>query len=144
MDFASDDNLGLWGLFLSAFVSSTLLPGGSELVLALLVRESQQDPWLLLALASVGNTLGGLSMWLLGALIARGVLARRPPGERVERALQRLQRWGAPVLLLSWVPFLGDALCLAAGLLRTPLAGTAFFIAAGKTARYALVVAVSV
>lgn len=143
MDLATDDTLGLWGLFISAFVSSTLMPGGSELVLAYLVRQAQHAPWLLLATASLGNTLGALSTWLIGVLIARKTIATRPLSARQQQAMQRLQRWGSPALLFSWLPVVGDALCLAAGLLRTPLAGTVLFIALGKTARYALVIAVS-
>jgi membrane protein YqaA with SNARE-associated domain len=50
------DELSLWGLFLSAFVSSTLFPGGSEVVLGVLAAERHYDPWLLLAIASLGKT----------------------------------------------------------------------------------------
>ena len=54
------------GLFLSAFISSTVAPGGSEAVLAYLVVDGQYDAWLLVAVASLGNTLGALTTWWLG------------------------------------------------------------------------------
>ena len=59
----------LWSLFGSAFVSSTLLPGGSEAVLAFLVSDDTYSPLTLLLVAAVGNTLGGMTSWGLGWLI---------------------------------------------------------------------------
>ncbi len=60
----------LWGLFLSAFLSSTLLPGGSEAVLAILTSQQSHPLWLLLTVATAGNTLGGMTSWGIGRLIA--------------------------------------------------------------------------
>ena len=54
------DNLSLWGLFISAFVSATLFPGGSEVVLATLAQSAQHDFWTLFGVATFGNTLGGI------------------------------------------------------------------------------------
>jgi membrane protein YqaA with SNARE-associated domain len=50
-------------------------------------------------------------------------------------------RHGAPVLLLAWAPLIGDALCAAAGWLRLPPLACALWMAAGKAARYAVVIA---
>jgi membrane protein YqaA with SNARE-associated domain len=47
-----------------------------------------------------------------------------------------VQRWGSPVLLLSWVPLLGDPLCVAAGWLRLNPWWATLFIALGKFGRY--------
>jgi len=63
-------DVSLWGLFLSSFISSTLFPGGSEVVLGVLAAAQHYDLWLLLAIASLGNTLGALSTWALGYLLA--------------------------------------------------------------------------
>jgi membrane protein YqaA with SNARE-associated domain len=100
---------GLWGLFASAFVSATLLPGGSEAVLAYLVHADQHAPLTLLAVASAGNTLGGMSSWLIGRLLPAGRLQR----PELHPAIERIRRYGSPVLLLSWVPVIGDPLCAA-------------------------------
>jgi membrane protein YqaA with SNARE-associated domain len=133
------DELSLWGLFLSAFVSSTLFPGGSEVVLGVLAAERHYDPWLLLAIASLGNTLGALTTWLLGYWLARHFpLVGRLSTHR-QRAVAWLRRWGSPVLLLSWLPVVGDPLCFAAGFLRLPLLASIVFIALGKAARYAVI-----
>ena len=61
-----------------------------------------------------------------------------PRWQRLESVprLEWVRRWGSPVLLLSWLPLIGDILCVAAGWLRIHWASAALFIAAGKFARY--------
>jgi len=132
-------DVSLWGLFLSAFVSSTLFPGGSEVVLGVLAAERHYDPWLLLAIASLGNTLGALTTWLLGYLVAHRLPLDERLSEKHRRALARLRHWGSPVLLLSWLPVVGDPLCFAAGYLRLPFLASLLFITIGKVARYGVI-----
>ncbi len=132
-------DISLWGLFLSAFVSSTLFPGGSEVVLGALASRSRHDPWLLLSIASLGNTLGALTTWLLGYLVARRLPLEARLSEKRQRALARVRHWGSPALLLSWLPVVGDPLCFAAGFLRLPFFASLLFIALGKIARYAVI-----
>lgn len=130
---------GLTGLFTSAFLSATLLPGGSEVVLAYLVHGQDHDAFTLLAVASAGNTLGGMSSWLIGRLLPAGRLQR----PELHPAIARIRKHGSPVLLLSWMPVVGDPLCAAAGWLRVPWQWALLFIAAGKIARYAVVLFVA-
>lgn len=132
-------DVSLWGLFLSSFISSTLFPGGSEVVLGVLAAVRHYDPWLLLAIASLGNTLGALTTWALGYLLARRFPLEARLAVKQQRALAWLRRWGSPALLLSWLPVVGDPLCFAAGLLRLPFLVSLVFIALGKTARYAII-----
>lgn len=120
----------LAGLALSAFTSATILPGNSELALAALLHYQPQLLWQAVMVASVANTAGGLtSLWL-----GRRAPAVTTPG----RALRWLQHYGAPMLLLSWVPLLGDALCMAAGWLRLAWWPCVLWLTLGKTLRYLL------
>jgi membrane protein YqaA with SNARE-associated domain len=135
-----EGDLTLWGVFLSAFVSSTLLPGGSEVILAALAAQEGSDRITLLAVASAGNTLGGMSSWLIGRLIAMRFPARELTKPKHRQAIDRVQQWGSPVLLLSWLPVIGDPLCVAAGWLKTGFVAALVFIAVGKTLRYAVIV----
>jgi len=130
------EDWGLWGLFLSAFISSTLMPGGSEAVLSTLRLYDAHTPLLLLAIATLGNTLGGMSSWLIGWLLARRWPARRLHKPAQQRAIRWLERHGSPLLLLSWLPVVGDPLCVAAGWLRIGFWPALIFIAIGKAARY--------
>lgn len=136
------DVVSLWGLFLSSFISATVFPGGSEVVLALLANTQQYNAWLLLSIASIGNTLGALTTWILGYLLARRFPLENRLSPRQRQAVTRLRKWGSPALLLSWLPLIGDPLCFAAGYLRLPFALSLLFIALGKTARYAVLLIV--
>lgn len=142
LDLGLDQAVGPWGLFLVSFLSSTLLPGGSELALTALLLEQRWSPALLFAVATLGNTLGGMTNWLLGHWLAR----RLPPegANRAEprrrKALERVRRYGAPVLLLSWLPVIGDPLCFAAGWLRVGWWRAFVFVALGKAGRYGVLV----
>ena len=134
------EELSLWALFVSSFISSTILPGGSEVLLGLLLSQQLYDPVQLLIVASFGNTLGGLTSWLLGWLIAKRYPAKRLVKKEHQRALQRVRKWGVAALLLSWLPIIGDPLCVAAGWLRLNFVWSVLFIALGKTLRYSVIV----
>lgn len=130
---------GLWGLFLGSFLGSTLLPGGSEVILALLAANSEYDNLTLLGVATLGNTLGGMSSWLIGRLIAWRYPTQAITNQHRQRAVRHMQKWGSPLLLLAWLPIVGDPLCVAAGWLRIHGGLALIFIAAGKAARYAVI-----
>ena len=133
---AGDASLG--GLFLSAFISATVAPGGSEAVLAyLLSRHEIAVPWLLGA-ATLGNVLGALTTWGLGFLAARRTDALL--AGKYAKALESARRWGAPLLLFSWLPLVGDGFCFAAGWLRLSFPSSVAAIAVGKFARYGVIV----
>lgn len=134
------EGAGLWALFVSAFLAATLLPGGSEAVLALLAVRDEHEPWLLLAVASAGNTLGGMSTWAVGRFFGWRFPASRFTQPKYDRPLRWLQQWGSPALLLSWVPVVGDSLCLVGGWLRVPWFAALVWIAIGKAARYGVIV----
>lgn len=126
-----DNSASLGALFVSSFLAATLLPGGSEAVLYGVLQYHPELRWPALGVATLGNTLGGLSSYLIGRLI---------PQKNVLKGLAMVQRWGSPVLLLSWVPLIGDPLCVAAGWLRLNPWLSTLFIAAGKFARYWMIV----
>jgi len=124
-------DLSLWALFASAFVSSTILPGNSEIVLAAVVKGGGAPLATAIAVATLGNTLGGMTTYGIGRLLP----SRIPEG----KAIARVRHFGAPALLLSWLPFVGDALCAAAGWLRLNWIACTLAMAAGKAARYVVV-----
>jgi membrane protein YqaA with SNARE-associated domain len=124
------DDLSLGGLFLSSFLAATLLPGGSEAVLFGVLKLNPGLLWPALALATLGNTLGGMSSYLLGRVL---------PERKPTKWLDFVHRYGSPALLLAWAPLIGDALCVAAGWLRLNAIYVALFMAAGKLARYLII-----
>lgn len=128
------ESTSLWALFTASFLAATLLPGGSEAVLFAVLKLHPEQQWPALGVATLGNTLGGLSSYWIGRLI---------PQKKTMPGLPALRKYGSPALLLSWVPFIGDPLCVAAGWLRLNPWLAALFIALGKFARYLVIAAVA-
>ena len=128
------DALSLASLFASSFLSATLLPGNSEVVLVALRLSGVSQPWLLVVIATMGNSLGGLTNVILGRFFPL-----REKSRWQEKAVGWLKRYGAATLLLSWMPVIGDLLCLLAGWMRISWGPVLFFLCLGKALRYVLV-----
>lgn len=133
---------GLLSLFIGSLLASSILPGGVEVLLYAMVESGAYSSTALLVTATVGNTIGGITTYTVGILLRRG-LGALAWGRQLQRrfrlsaaALARVKQWGAPCLLFSWMPVLGDPLCLAAGYLQLAFWRCAAFIAAGKFLRY--------
>lgn len=138
-----DEQSSLLALFTSSFLAATLLPGGSEAVLFGVLTAYPELYWPALGVASVGNTLGGMSSYAIGLLLPDEQAFRKKSGGNMH-GLTWVRNYGSPVLLLAWVPIIGDLLCVAAGWLRINWIFAILFMAAGKFARYwALAAAIS-
>nr|WP_249432884.1 YqaA family protein [Enterobacter roggenkampii] len=126
--------MSLASLFASSFLSATLLPGNSEVVLVAMLLSGVSKPWLLVVIATMGNSLGGLTNVILGRFFPL-----REKSRWQEKAVGWLKRYGAATLLLSWMPVIGDLLCLLAGWMRISWGPVLFFLCLGKALRYVLV-----
>jgi len=123
----------LAALFAASFVAATVFPLPSEAALFAYLKLHPDQVALAVAIATLGNTAGGMTSYLLGRLI---------PHRKIEpRAVQYVRRYGAPVTVLAWLPVVGDALCVAAGWLRIHWAAALSFMAVGRLARYVAVAA---
>jgi membrane protein YqaA with SNARE-associated domain len=131
-------------LFVSAFAASTILPMSSEVVLGALAVAGATDVWLLLVVATAGNTLGAVLNWVIGRYAATWRTRLLSLDEaKFERACRWFNRWGIWCLLLSWLPVVGDPLTLVAGVLRTAFIPFVLLVLAGKAARYLLLLLIA-
>jgi membrane protein YqaA with SNARE-associated domain len=126
-----------WSLFVSALISSTLFPGGSEALLLYKLNEGG-DAMTLVLIATIGNVLGSLITYGMGRLGNEAVHKRwlRMDEAKVARAETWFARYGTPSLLLAWLPVVGDPLCLVAGLLKSHLGLFLLLVTIGKAVRY--------
>ncbi len=133
--------MSLFGLFVSGLIAATILPGASELLFAQQVLANPQQVFMLWLAVSLGNSLGGVITFYMGVGIGRlgstwhvaKKLRIQPPKESVLHGVQHYGRW---LLLLTWLPVIGDAFALAAGMLGWPRLSSMVLIALGKAARY--------
>lgn len=131
---------GYPALLAVSFLASTLLPLGSEWLVVLMLTQGYQ-PVATVGVATLGNTLGACTTWLVGRYGGGWLLERlfSITDQQRQRAEAWYQRYGSASLLFSWLPVVGDPLCLVGGLLRiNPLLFVAL-VGIGKLARYALV-----
>lgn len=132
----------LGSLFALSFLAATIFPAQSELVLAGLHLTGKYTSFLLVGIATLGNVLGACVNWLLGYYLMRFKDRKWfPIKERMlAKATYFYQKWGVWVLLLSWVPIIGDPLTLVAGIFRTNFFLFFVLVTLGKVARYIAVV----
>ncbi|MDQ1339490.1 MAG: hypothetical protein QG567_642 [Campylobacterota bacterium] len=134
------DFLDYFYLFLSAFISATLFPLGSEGVLLWMI-ENGRVVVLLVFVASVANTLGSLVNYYLGLkgidyIVQKNMISAK----KAESSRKLFESYGSYALLLSWVPIIGDPITMIAGTARYNLKYFLLIVAFAKTARYVFVV----
>jgi len=121
----------LLGLFAASFAAATLIPMPSEAALFAYLKFHPESAPLAVGVATIGNTAGGMTTYLLGRLL--------PSRNLDEKTIRALKTWGAPITFFAWVPIVGDGLCAAAGWLRIRWWAALAFMAAGRLARYVAV-----
>ena len=126
---------GLSTLFVAAFVSATLLPVGSEPALFGLLKLNPDLFWSAIAVATAGNTLGGMLDWWMG-YEAHHMVDKYRHSRTHLKALAFLEKLGPKACLLAWLPVVGDPLCAVAGWLRMPFWPCTAYMLVGKFLRY--------
>ena len=120
-------------LFGWSFAAATVLPLGSEPALVYLVARGFPLA-AVIAVATLGNYLGACTTYAIGrGLRKRLETSHRTPNPRASRLVAE---YGAPALVLSWVPVIGDAIVAAAGVAGTPFGRFSFWTVVGKLGRY--------
>jgi membrane protein YqaA with SNARE-associated domain len=130
---------GYGTLFLLSFLASTIVPIGSEWLLVAMVIKGF-DPVLSVSIATAGNTLGACTTYGIGIYGSTWVIRRlfrldESSRKRAELFYAKLGVWS---LLFSWLPVVGDPLCLAGGLLRIHFGVFLLLVFIGKLFRYLL------
>lgn len=128
---------GLISLFFISFFASTLLPLGSEWLLIMLLLQGS-NPIATVAVATAGNSLGAGTNYLIGYFGGDWLVEKvlRIDKKRQQQAKIWFNRYGSWSLLLSWLPIIGDPLCLISGTLRTGLLKFSLLVTIGKGLRY--------
>ena len=123
-------------MFLGSFLAATIIPFSADvLLIGMLVAGG--SPWAVIAIATIGNFLGGLTSYGVGRIgkwewiIKFGV---KP--ETLEKQKAKIDKYGSVIALLSWVPFIGDVFAVALGFYRTKFLPSAIFILIGKCGRF--------
>lgn len=136
-DFFSPE-LGYPALFFLSFLAATVLPLGSEWLLVAMIAGTFSAPASVLV-ATAGNTLGACTTYAIGIWGGSYLIERvlRMDVRSQEKAHRFYNKWGQWSLLLSWIPVIGDPLCLVGGVARVRFASFLSLVLIGKFLRYA-------
>jgi membrane protein YqaA with SNARE-associated domain len=131
--------MGYLTLFFSAFGAATILPLSSEIAFIALLGLNY-DPTSVWLVATAGNTLGAACNWGMGRYLShfesRSWFPFKP--ESLHRGQAWFQQYGVWSLLLAWLPIVGDALTVVAGVMRVRFPLFFCLTAIGKGSRYAV------
>ena len=133
------------GLFLSSFLSATILPGQSEIALTSLIILNNHSLSFLVFIASLGNILGSLFNWFIGCKLERFKKKKWFPVTdlQLKKASNWYHKYGKWTLLLSWVPFVGDPITIVAGIFRVPIIHFILIVSFAKTMRYIFIACIA-
>ena len=137
MDFIS---IGFTGLFIITFLSATILPFSSELFLAFMLSKGY-DPQFCLIVATLGNSLGGISNYgigRLGNLVWLKKIGITEP--KLINLSLRVKKYGFWLAFFSWVPIIGDPLIVGLGYFKVPFLRVLILLIFGKLLRYLAIV----
>lgn len=131
------ESLGLWGLFLGAFLAATIVPFSSDaLYLAVLI--ATKDPLGCFLYGTIGNWLGGITTYWIGWLGRWEWIERwfKVKHETLEKQKVKIDKYGVWMALLSWVPIVGDVIVIALGFYKTRPLWTIILLLVGKAGRF--------
>ena len=125
--------LELSGLFFSAIMSSTILPGTSEIYVVRLINFADHSKYLILTIATLGNSIGSMITFYMGSLFKR----YKPTSSKVNKLVLKYGEWS---LLLSWMPLIGDIICIVAGYFKLNPIRSLLIIIFSKALRYIFII----
>jgi len=128
--------LGYLGLFIASFLAATILPLSSEFIFLGFIL-SGYSPSKAIAVATLGNSLGGFTNYGLGYLGNPKWLKKLGIDESTLTKFQnRIQKYGIWLGLISWVPFVGDMVTVVCGYFKVKFIPFSMLMVLGKFLRY--------
>lgn len=140
IDFFKD--YGYWGMGILSFLSGSIIPITSEVLLVFFLNLGLDAVGLTLV-ATLGNTLGGVTCFMLGYLTNKERVKKifKISDKRMKRADIMIQKYGYWTAAISFVPAIGEVLLVVLGIMRVNRFKVITVMAIGKLVRYAFITA---
>ena len=127
-------------LFMTALISATLFPLGSEALLIYDIKEGY-NIYLLLLFATLGNSLGSVINYYMALKGEEYLLEKKVLNEKhIIKGKFYFDKYGAWIILLSWLPIVGDTITFVAGLLKYDFKKFLILVTISKLSRYLVLV----
>ena len=130
-------DLGYWGLFIGSFLASTVIPFSADLLLIGLLALGG-NIWLCLAIATVGNWLGGLTSYWIGWIGKWEWIERwlKVTPVQLEKQKKRIDKFGSLLAFFAWLPIVGDLFAIALGFYKINPKLSALYMFIGRSLRF--------
>lgn len=130
-------NLGYLGLFIGAFISSTIIPFSSDALLVGMLSLGY-NVWICLIVATIGNWCGGLTSYAIGYA---GNLERIEKKfklnlAKLEKIKDKINKYGTLIAFFAWLPIIGDLLSVGLGFYKTNKYKVAAWMFIGRFVRF--------
>jgi len=124
-------------LFITSFLAGSFVPLGSEALLIYLEQQGMNH-FVLISMASLGNTLGGMSCYYIAKIGGRPLIKKylKHNEQKLDSWKKKLHSKGEWTALLCWLPFVGEIIASALGLISDKPIKVALFMLIGKLFRY--------
>ena len=127
-------------LFITALISATLFPFGSEALLIYDIKE-EYNIYLLLFFPTLGNSLGSVINYFLGLKGEEYLINKNLLNEKyILKAKTYFDKYGAWSILFSWLPIIGDPITFVAGILKYDFKKFLILVIIAKFSRYLFLV----
>ncbi len=127
-------------LFITALISATLFPLGSEALLIYDITEGY-NIYLLLLFATVGNSLGSVINYYMALKGEEFLLEKKVLSEKhIIKGKFYFDKYGSWIILLSWLPIVGDTITFVAGLLKYDFKKFLILVTISKLSRYLFII----
>lgn len=129
--------LGYWGLFIGSFLASTIIPMSADILLIGILALGG-NVWLCLIIATLGNWLGGLTSYWIGYIGRWEWIERwfKVKQEQLEKQKSKIDRFGALLAFLTWLPIVGDLFAIALGFYKISPVTSAIYMLTGRFLRF--------
>jgi membrane protein YqaA with SNARE-associated domain len=137
--------LGFVGLFVACFISGTIIPFSSDIILISLVLAGW-DYITCLVVASIANWGGGMVNYYLGSMGKIEWIEKHSKisVDRIDKMKIWLDGKGAYIAFFSWVPVVGNVMVVSLGYLKANILIVNISLFLGKFARYVVIVFLTV
>jgi membrane protein YqaA with SNARE-associated domain len=128
---------GYAGLFVFGALATTMLPMSPELA-ALAAWAFGMNPVLVIMFLSVGNFLGNALNYWIGFYGMTWVIEKyfKINQKQLRKSKLLFEKYGPPILLFSWVPFVGDPITFIPGIIKYSFLKFTIYVFIGKIIRY--------
>mgnify|MGYP000086932443 CR=1 FL=1 len=134
-------NFGYLGVFIISFLSATLLPFSSDVVVAT-TTALNFNPVILLFVATIGNTLGGMTNYLIGYLGKEEWPKKylKIKESKLNKAKNIVIKYSKLSAFFTWLPAIGDPIAIVLGFFKINPFYVFIFMFLGKGFRYAFII----